>query len=82
MRPSDTFVESYWTLDPVCKLWELILKLSVDVVTPLVVQLIVLTSKLCVFWSNLTLIDVDVPIPTESLGTTFKFTKFGGNVYG
>ena len=49
------------------------MKLSVDVVTPLVVQLTVLTSKLWVLLSNFTLIDVDVPMPTESLGTTFKF---------
>jgi len=49
------------------------LKLFVDVVTPLLVQVIGLIKIDWVSSSNFTFINVEVPIPTDDLGVKFRF---------
>ena len=56
-------------------MWFDIVIISKDVLIPEEVNIIGLIIKLCVFVSNFTFTDVDVPIPTEMLGLTWSDTE-------
>ena len=71
-NPSDADADEYFILSPVFKLWLSMLKLFVEVVTPLDGQVIGLINIDWVSSSNLTSIDDEVPIPTESFGVKLK----------
>ena len=59
-------------MSPDSKSWEAILILLVELVIPLDEHVLVLINKILFNLSYWTLIDVDVPIPTDWLGITFK----------
>ena len=75
INPSETEADSYLTLSPVLKLWDAILIWLVAVVIPLDGQVTGFTNILSVKVSYFKLIDVDVPMPTDWLGTTSKLIK-------